>query len=257
MLFPNMPVVGEHVTAKFSHPDCDSQDQTWTWDRSPGTGEMVWEPIPEADMATYTPVDVDAGWVLRATVSYEASNGSRRSASGESTARVDRRGTVTLTPRTPVVEEEVIASLSDPDVPDSGEVWRWERSSRTGAPEWRLIDEAQSSSYTPTAPADLGQVLRAIVTYSDGVGIGKRASSEPTQPVDQRGVVTLNTRVPDIGIPVGAELADGDGSVMGEVWQWQRSSSGGSPVWTDITHTDEVRYTPVEFDDGMLIPVSQ
>ena len=253
MLFPNMPVVGEHVTAKFSHPDGDSQDQTWTWDRSPGTGEMVWEPIPEADMATYTPVDVDAGWVLRATVSYEASNGSRRSASGESTARVDRRGTVTLTPRTPVVGEEVIASLSDPDVPDSGEVWRWERSSRTGAPEWRLIDEAQSSSYTPTAPADLGQVLRAIVTYSDGVGIGKRASSEPTQPVDQRGVVTLNTRVPDIGIPVGAELADGDGSVMGEVWQWQRSSSGGSPVWTDITHTDEVRYTPLEFDDGMLL----
>ena len=89
---------------------------------------------------------------------------------------------------------------------------------------------AESSSYIPIAPDDAGKLLRVTVAYTDGTGSGRGTTSAPTERVDQRGAVTLSTRVPDVGIAVTATLVDADGNVTGAVWQWQRSGGYRDPL---------------------------
>ena len=91
------------------------------------------------------------------------------------------------------------------------------------------------------------------MTYTDGTGSGRGATSAPTERVDQRGAVTPSTEVPDVGIAVTATLADPDGNVTGAVWQWQSSVSTGTPLWSDISDADEAAYTPVGADEGMAL----
>ena len=171
----------------------------------------------------------------------------------EATAAVDQKGAVTLSPRTPVVGEAVTATLTDADGDITNQAWQWERSSGTGEPEWSAISGAPSASYTPTAPEDAGKLLRVVVTYTDGTGSGRGATSAPTERVDQRGAVTLSTSVPDVGMEVTATLADPDGGVRGVVWQWQTAAGTGTPSWGDISDADAAAYTPVAADEGKLL----
>ena len=86
-----------------------------------------------------------------------------------------------------------------------------------GDPEWGVISGAEASGYTPTAPYDVGKRLRVVMTYTDGTGTARGATSPATNRVDQRGVVGLSTSVPDVGIEVIATLADADEGVTDAV----------------------------------------
>ena len=101
------------------------------------------------------------------------------------------------------------------------------------------------------------ELLRVVVTYTDGTGSGRSATGAPTERADQGATVTLSTRVPDVGIAVTATQADADGNVTGAVWQWQSSVSTGTPSWSDISDADEASYTPLADDEGKFIPVTQ
>ena len=129
------------------------------------------------------------------------------------------------------------------------------RSPGTGDPEWGVISGAESSGYTPTAPYDVGKRLRVVVTYTDGTGTARGATSPATNRVDQRGVVGLSTSVPDVGIEVIATLADADEGVTDAVWRWQRSPNAGTPSWSDITDASDASYTPTTPDKGNLLRV--
>ena len=59
------------------------------------------------------------------------------------------------------------ATLTDPDVVAT-QTWVWQRRTGTSG-AWTDIANTNASSYTPTA-ADVGQYLRASVTYTDGAG---------------------------------------------------------------------------------------
>ena len=96
------------------------------------------------------------------------------------TVRVEDRdepGRAVAEPRRPVVGEPVRVRLSDPDLgPDLGNAAdpavRWERWRSPGT--WQAIPEAAGPIYTPT-PADAGRHLRAVVSYADRHGQGRRA----------------------------------------------------------------------------------
>ena len=221
------------------------------WKSSPDEADATWSAIDDAESATYTPVAANAGKLLR--VSYDDAVGMGRSAVSAVTKAVDQRGGVTLSPQTPVVDEAVTATLTDADGDVTNEAWQWERSPETGTPEWSVISGAQTASYTPTTLEDAGKVLRVVVTYTDGTGTGRGATSAATNRVDQRGTITLSTGVPDVGIEVTASLSDDDGGVTGEMWQWQSSPSSGTPPWTDITGATTGAYTPVAADEGALL----
>ena len=247
------PVVGEAMTAALSDADGGVTNEMWVWERSPALGELTWTSITGADSVTYTPDVLDAGKLLRVRVTYDDAVGTNRTATSGATQPVDRLGTVTLSPQTPVVGEPVTATLTDADGGLANEAWQWERSPGVGEPDWGAITGAQSATYTPTAAADAGVLLRVSVSYDDGTGSGRSAMSMPTDRVDQRGGVPLSSAVPDIGIAVTATLMDADGGVSGVVWQWQSSPDETTLVWGDISDTNDPIYTPVTVDEGMVL----
>ena len=176
--------------------------------------------------------------------------GAGRVATGVATGRVDQLGKVTMTPDPPVVGRAVVAMLVDADGGVTNEVWRWERSPGTGEVEWSEISGARASTYTPTETDDPGRLLRVTVTYDDGVGTGRKATSGASGRVDREGVVSVSPSPPVAGVSVTATLADGDGGVVNEEWKWERSVRTGTPLWEVISGAEEASYTPVEAEDG-------
>ena len=252
-LSSDAPVVGQELTAILTDPDSGVTNEVWEWERSPDLKKRTWSTIADADSATYTPVSGDAGKLLRVKVTYDDGVGTGRSAVSEASEAVDQRGAVTLAPSTPVVGEAVTATLTDADGGVTDAVWKWERSPGTGEAVWTTIGGATSSKYTPVVSDDAGRRLRAVVSYDDGTGEGRSATSAASERVDRRGVVTLSITVPDVGVGVVAVLADPDGGLTGEAWQWQSSGSTGTPVWSDISSATASTYTPVTGDEGKLL----
>ena len=95
---------------------------------------------------------------------------------------VDEPGVVSLSSSTPRVGHLLSATLADPDGGVAGEVWQWQHSGDGSA--WTDRAGATAADYTPTG-ADVGQRLRASVTYGDLHEAGAQtASSAATEAVD-------------------------------------------------------------------------
>ena len=82
------PQVGIEITATLRDPDGSISNESWQWESSP-SGTISWNDITGATESTYTPVTVDQGRRLRATVSYSDGHGSGKSASSSRTAEVE------------------------------------------------------------------------------------------------------------------------------------------------------------------------
>ena len=87
---------------------------------------------------------------------------------------VDDAGALTLSPTRPKLGVALTATLDDPDGVVGAPVYTWERSLSPNS--WAVISGATASTYTPVA-ADSGRFLRAAVSYEDGHGAGKTAST--------------------------------------------------------------------------------
>ena len=85
----------------------------------------------------------------------------------------------------PQVGRSLEATVSDPDMGVTDEVWQWARS--TDMTTWTDIDGATSARRTPEA-ADEGHSLRASVTYTDLFGSGKTAYKVTLNSVEERTV---------------------------------------------------------------------
>lgn len=90
----------------------------------------------------------------------------------------EEAGAITFLPTTPQAGTVITATLTDPDGGIRNLSWQWQRLD-TG---WGDISGATAASYTPAA-ADVGHQLRAVASYDDGHGTGKRAMSAATDAV--------------------------------------------------------------------------
>ena len=61
--------------------------------------------------------------------------------------------------------------------------------------------------------------------------------------IDEPGTLILSTTTPSVGTELTAVLTDPDGSVVNEVWRWQRAQDADSPAWVDISGADLGRAT--------------
>ena len=146
---------------------------------------------------------------------------------------LDRPGTVTLrsnhTLGTPTVGDVLTADLTDANGGIRRQRWQWERGTVSGG-VWTgtSITHATDARYMLTT-ADVGQQVRATVSYLDGAGDNTdTAASEPTAVVVGRP-----------GVPRALEAVPGDGQVT---LTWQAPlSDGGSPI---------TRYEHRQSDDG-------
>ena len=81
------PRVGVQITASLSDPDGGVSGETWQWQNAPDD-TATWTDITGAASASYTPLEVDVGKLLRATTSYTDAHGSGKSATSDPTAAV-------------------------------------------------------------------------------------------------------------------------------------------------------------------------
>ena len=128
-----------------------------------------------------------------------------------------------------------------------------------------------ATSYTDgTVEADTSYAYAVTALSLDGdsprsetVEVEVEGTSQPiaanqisiTPRQDQGGVVTLSQDPPDMGVPVTASLADADGGVMGEAWQWSKADTTTS-TFTNISGTTSATYRPAEADLGKFLKAS-
>ena len=163
--------------------------------------------IDMATSMTYTPVEADEGYYLKATASYTDGHGSGKMAMATTTntamVPADQMGMVTLSTQEPIVGTEISAALTDPDMMVTGTTWQWSKS-MTMDGTYMDIDMATSMTYTPVE-ADEGHYLKATASYTDGHGSGKMA------------MATTTSMVP-VADPLLAKYdTDGDGIDRGDV----------------------------------------
>ena len=170
-----------------------------------------------------------------------------------SVSNVEETGMVTLSDMSPLVDGEVMADLTDPDmVVDSSVRWQWSRS--MDMTTWMEIMGADMAAYTVTSDDD-GYYLQATATYTDGYGADSATAmtaNAVSTVADQAGTVTLSPTAPQVGDEVMASLTDLDGMVSAEMWQWSRSMDMADG-WTDIMGANSATYTVMEMDDGYYL----
>ena len=89
------------------------------------------------------------------------------------------------------------------------------------------------------------------VVYDDEIDVTYDVTIEVTN-VEEPGEITFSPEeVPEPGVQIMATLADPDGSISGEMWQWQRSEDpeAEQPVWEDISGETSGIYTPHATND--------
>ena len=120
-------------------------------------------------------------------------------------ANVEEAGTLALGARWGVNGEALVATLTDPDNVVS-ETWKWQRSA-SGTSGWTDIANADSNSYTPTA-ADVGNYLRASVTYTDGAGPDETTLAAATELPTVNDASTNQPPTPPDPLPQVADVAE-------------------------------------------------
>ena len=154
----------------------------------------------------------------------------------------DDAGEVTLSAATPVLDEAITASVTDPDGGVTGVSWRWSSSSSaTGT--FTNIGGAASASYTPVQ-ADVGRFLKATAFYTDSFGAGKRA--EKTAEFGVSGVPLVN---------VAPEFS-ADSYTRNIAEESPARSNVGAPVAAQDRNGDTLTYSLGGTDAGSFTIVS-
>ncbi len=73
--------------------------------------------------------------------------------------------------------------------------------------------------------------------------------------MDEPGTVSLDWQRPWLGVALEATLADPDGEVSAEAWQWSRADSH-SGSYEDIAGAGSAAYSPVQADEGNYLRVT-
>lgn len=178
------PQRGETLTVISTLGDADGLGAlTYRWQVAEGF--LVWTDIPGATNASYVPTLDQVGKLLRVTVSYVDGQGTLETISSPAASAVlsgnsPPSGTVVIAGSikqgAPVTAR---ADLADPD--GLGELtWTWQQS--PDGSNWRPIAGAAGPSFQP-GQDQVGQLLRAVVSYVDGKGQTESLASAPGKTV--------------------------------------------------------------------------
>ena len=276
------PVVGETVTFMLSDPDGGISSIEWRVqlrdpDPNPDVG-WASEPSDGTNTTTFRYlVDEDhAGKEMRAYVAYSDRRGSRKTATSQGTAAITANPIANAKPRfrgrsTRSIPEGgagrdvgVPVEASDPDGDtltfairegDSSEYFAINPSTgqiRTAqALDYETIPGLKRLSLTVTLHDDKVIDSNNMVISDDSVDATTTIAITITD-VEEDGVVTFSSLEPEVGTPLKAALADGDGSVSGEMWQWARSENGRTG-WTNISGETDATHTPTEADEDFYL----
>ena len=159
---------------------------TLTLDGTAITGTDLPQTVTAVELADgkliYTP-PVNAFGTPYTTFNFKVNDGTVDSAEYTMTINItssEDPGTVSIT-GTLLGGSTLTASLSDPDGNVTNASWRWMRGD-TATGTFSNISGATAATYD-LVEADVGKYLKARVSYTDGDGSGKSATSDPSGPV--------------------------------------------------------------------------
>ena len=253
-LSTDQPAAHAEITAALTDPDEGVTGAVWQWERS-SDGNTGWAGIGTGS-PSYTPVDGDVGYHLRATASYTDGHGPAKTAQAASTLAVqaganrppefDSATAAREVPENTEAGENIgdPVTATDPDTGDTPaytlggtDAAFFDIGTSTGQLQTQAaLDHETKSSYTVTVAASDGALTATVdvtVTITN---------------IDEAGTVALSTDQPAARAEITAALTDPDEGVTGAVWQWERSSDGNTG-WAGIG-TGSPSYTPVDGDVG-------
>ncbi|GAA0650722.1 beta strand repeat-containing protein [Brevundimonas lenta] len=228
----------------------------YDWQRNTGSGFVS---IGAADQATYTLGDADVGASVRVVISYTDGQGFSESAtSGASPtiAGVNDPHTGGASISGTATEDQVLTAVSTlADADGLGTLhYDWQRDTGSG---FVSIGAADQATYT-LGGADVGGVVRVVISYTDGQGFSESATSAGTAAVANvndaptGGVSITGTATEDQVLTADTStLADADG--LGTLhYDWQRDTGSG---FVSIGAADQATYTLGDADVGGSIRV--
>ena len=268
------PGVGTTVQATLNDGDGSVSGRSWSWARS-RDGRTGWTPIPNTTSSgtssSYTTVLADAGFFLRAAVTYTDNRGSGKRAEGITALRVFGENQQPTFPATedgartvpensstgtnigdPVAAQDpendpLTYSLSGPDAASFSIV--------AGSGQLRVkepLDFEIKSSY---------QVTVDVHDRKDGLGNPSAAIDDSIDititvgNLDEPGSITLTSLTASIQarVEVSAVLEDDDNPVSNSIsWAWHRSPNGRTD-WVILLGATSSSYTPSLVDAGNFI----
>ena len=266
-LSTNQPAARAEITAALTDPDEGVTGAVWQWERS-GDGNTGWAGIGTSS-PSYTPVDGDVGYHLRATASYTDGHGPAKTAQAASTLAVqaganrppefDSATATREVPENTEAGENIGAPVTAND-PDTGDTPAYTLGGRglLAFVRHRPCHRQIRPVADPGRPgprdqvqlhSDRGGFRRASLTAaSDGTLTATVDVTVTITNIDEAGTVALSTDQPAARAEITAALTDPDEGVTGAVWQWERSSDGNTG-WAGIG-TGSPSYTPVDGDVG-------
>ena len=179
-----------------------------------------------ADQSTYTLGDADIGGVVRVVISYTDNHGTVESATSSATAAIiatndSPTGDASITGT--AAEDQVLTAVSTlADSDGLGTLhYQWQHDVGSG-----FVDVGADQSTYTLGDADVGGVVRVVISYTDGQGFANSATSSATTAVANvndvpTGTVTISgTLVQGRTLTAANTLADADG--LGTItYQWR------------------------------------
>jgi hypothetical protein len=226
----------------------------YDWQRNTGSGFVS---TGEADQATYTLGDVDVGGLVRVVVSYTDGQGFANSVTSAATAAIaavndPHTGGASVTGT--ATEDQVLTAVSTlADVDGLGTLhYQWQHDVGSGF----VNVGADQSTYT-LSDADVGGIVRVVISYTDGQGFSESATSASTasighvNDVPTGGPLITGTKTENQVLTADTgSLVDADG--LGTLhYQWQRNTGSG---FVNVG-TDQATYTLSDADVGGTIRV--
>ncbi|PIB93995.1 DUF4347 domain-containing protein [Caulobacter sp. FWC2] len=226
----------------------------YDWQRNTGSGFVS---IGAADQATYTLSDPDVGGSVRVVVSYTDGQGfsnSVTSTGSSAIAGVNDPHTGGASVTGTVTENQVLTAVSTlADIDGLGTLhYQWQHDVGSG-----FVNIGTDQSTYTLGDADVGGVVRVVVSYTDGQGFSESATSAATAAIANvndtpTGAVTISGTVSENQVLTAttSALADADG--LGSLhYQWQRNTGAG---FTNVG-SDQATYTLGDVDVAGTIRV--
>ena len=261
------PGVGVAVDATLSDGDGSISGLTWQWARSED-GRTGWFNIGGAtSSSSYTTVQADADFYLRARASYTDGHGSNKTAAAVTALRVfgeNRRPTFPSTEngqRTVAENTRAGVSIGTPIAAEDPEDDRLTYSlTGAAAAAFTVVSSTGQLRTSEALDFEMTPSYSFTVEVHDGQdGLGNPSPLvDDTQDVtvtlenvEEPGTVTLSTLTGTFQarVEVTAALSDPDGP-RGIIWQWSRSSNGRTD-WVNIANGD--LYTPALAEVGSYL----
>ena len=185
-----------------------------------------------ADQTTYTLGNADVGGIVRVVVDYLDGLGTTESATSSATAAIanvndPQSGGVSISGT--ANEDQVLTAISTlADVDGLGTLhYQWQRDDGSG-----FVNVGVDQSTYTLGDADVGGIVRVVVSYTDGNGTAESATSPVSAAIagvndpHTGGATITGTATEDQVLTAVSTLADVDG--LGALhYQWQRDVSGG------------------------------